>query len=258
MEIGSATGVRPLVEADVEAAYALSTAAGWNQTVDDWGRLLELEPEGCFGIDDNGLAATTTVICHGSALAWVGMVLTRVDCQRRGYARRLVQAALELTDRRGIRCVKLDATDQGRPLYASLGFVDEQPIERWRREARPAEGAMPPVVRDDALDLEAFGADRSAFLRTVALGAARPGRIAYYLGPYVSRSAEEARATIRAIVAGDEGPWFWDLLPGHPHASRIAAELGFERVRRLVRMVRGPQIQRVDSLVYAIGGFEAG
>ncbi len=258
MEVGKSSGVRPLVAADVDAAFALSTAAGWNQTSQDWERVLEIAPEGCFGIDDGGLAATTTLMCHGAALAWVGMVLTRADCQRRGYARALVAAALELADRRGIPCVKLDATDQGRPLYASLGFEDEQPIERWRREATPSTGAMPPVLLDEALDREAFGADRTTFLRTLALGVARPGRIAYYLGPFVSRDPQKAESTIRAIVEGDQGPWFWDLLPEHPHAARIAAGLGFQPVRRLVRMVRGRQNQRNDNLIYAIGGFEAG
>ncbi len=90
------------------------------------------------------------------------------------------------------------------------------------------------------------------------MGVARPGRIAQYFGPYVSRDAEEARSTIQGIVEGDEGPWFWDLLPGNPDAVRIATELGFSCVRRLVRMVRGRQIRRNDDLVYAIGGFEAG
>ena len=33
---------------DVDAAFALSAAEGWNQSADDWRRLLRLEPDGCF------------------------------------------------------------------------------------------------------------------------------------------------------------------------------------------------------------------
>ena len=104
----------------------------------DWERMITLEPLGCFGIEqEHRIVATTTLLTYDRDLAWVGMVLTHADYQRRGYARQLVTAALELAGARGIRSVKLDATDQGRPLYASLGFEDEQPIERWMRHPSP-------------------------------------------------------------------------------------------------------------------------
>ena len=129
---------RFLTVADVDAAMQLSTAAGWNQTPEDWRRIIALEPEGCFGIDVDGqLVATATLLCFGQDLAWVGMVLTHRDHQRKGLARTLMRAAIDTARRRGVRCIKLDATDQGRPLYSSLGFVDEQPIERWRTESIP-------------------------------------------------------------------------------------------------------------------------
>jgi len=154
--------------------------------------------------------------------------------------------------------VKLDATDQGRPLYAALGFRDEQPIERWRREATAAAGSEPDVRVDAALDLEAFGADRSRFLESLNWRMQRPGSRASYLGPCVFSSAAEAQSAIGAIVAGSPGPWFWDLLPSNTDAVRIARQLNFAPLRRLVRMVRGATIQTNDALVYAIGGFEAG
>ena len=104
----------------------------------DWERMITLEPLGCFGIEqDDRIVATTTLLTYGRDLAWVGMVSTHAEYQRRGYARQLVTAALELASAREIRSVKLDATDQGRPLYASLGFTDEQPIERWLRNPAP-------------------------------------------------------------------------------------------------------------------------
>src|SRR5262245_43062166 len=110
--------VHRLTYEDVAAAFELSEAAGWNQTQQDWRRLLALEPEGCFGCECDGrLVATSTLLCHGPELAWLGMVLTHPDYRRRGFAAQLVEAALVLAQRRGIASVKLDATDQGRPLY---------------------------------------------------------------------------------------------------------------------------------------------
>ena len=243
---------RLLTVDDVPEALELSTAAGWNQTADDWRRIIALEPEGCFGIDCDGrLVATATLMCYGTELGWIGMVLTHRDYQRRGYARQLMQATLDLADFRRIRSVKLDATDQGRPLYASMGFEDEQPVERWERPPTP------PV--QESLDRVAFGADRSRLLAALGGGVYRQGTRARYLGPIVARDAASARALIEYALAGAPGePWFWDLLPHNTAAVALAEEFGFTPVRRLVRMVRGERLRGDDTMVYAIAGFEFG
>ena len=259
MDHGDDSRLRALVREDVPAVVELAWNAGWNQAPADWQRMVELEPGGCFCIEAGGqIVATATLLCFGTELAWLGMVLTHRDHQRRGYARRLCEATLEVADARGVRCVKLDATDQGRPLYQSLGFVDEQPIERWRREEVPATTACPRVPFDAALDREAFGADRSRFLASLGWSSNREGYRAHYLGPVVTRDRSYAAKVIPEIVNSVARPWFWDLLPNQEHAAAIAEDLGFTPVRRLTRMVRGRQIERNDSLVYAIGGFEAG
>src|ERR1700735_5353962 len=129
--------LRRLSAEDIAAAAQLSAQAGWNQTEDDWRTLLELSPQGCLAIEVDGhLAATTTLLCYGRRLAWIGMVLTKAEYQRRGFARRLLAHALENGDTMGIATIKLDATDQGEPLYESLGFRSEQEIERWSRPGR--------------------------------------------------------------------------------------------------------------------------
>ncbi|MDQ6708627.1 MAG: GNAT family N-acetyltransferase, partial [Acidobacteriota bacterium] len=122
---------------DIPAALELSSEAGWNQTGRDWRTLLELAPETCFAIECEGtLAATATLLCYGTKLAWVGMVLTRPGYRRRGFATTLLKEALRVADERGIETVKLDATEMGQPLYASFGFEPEQPVQRWWREKR--------------------------------------------------------------------------------------------------------------------------
>src|SRR5579863_3423197 len=126
---------RCLTPADLPGAVDLSTLAGWNQTADDWAMLLDLAPQSCFLIEVEGrVAATCTLVCYGVRLAWLGMVLTRPEHRGRGFARALVQTALDFADRRGVRSVLLDATDMGRPVYRKLGFRDQQDIERWTRD----------------------------------------------------------------------------------------------------------------------------
>ena len=133
----SATTIsRKLRASDIPAAMQLSAEAGWNQTAQDWRLLIELSPEGCLGIEvDGDLATTTTLLCYGKQLAWIGMVLTRGAYRGRGFARRLLTDALALADEMSIETMKLDATDQGQPLYEKLGFRCEQPVERWVRPA---------------------------------------------------------------------------------------------------------------------------
>ncbi|MGH9612936.1 MAG: GNAT family N-acetyltransferase, partial [Bryobacteraceae bacterium] len=148
--------IRSLTAADIPQALELSSIAGWNQTAEDWLMLINLAPESCFAFECDGeIAATTTLICYERRLAWIGMVLTRPPYRRRGFAHALVTHALETADRGGIETVKLDATDQGQPLYESLGFIAEQEVERWSGNGgRPS----PPACTEPARFPESFAA----------------------------------------------------------------------------------------------------
>src|SRR5258708_34868818 len=165
--------IRILQEQDIAIAAELSAEAGWNQPPDDWGLLLRLHPEGCFGIDCDGrLVATATLVCYGAQLGWIGMVLTNSPYRHRGFARTLVLQAIQQADKLGVESLKLDATDQGQPLYESLGFRVEQPVERWWRAGpssldnlRRVAGLLPTAVE---LDLAAHAANRSRMLHLLA------------------------------------------------------------------------------------------
>ena len=54
MQASTAIEIRLLGESDIPAAMQLKEAAGWNQTEEDWRRLLMLEPDGCFGAIKDG------------------------------------------------------------------------------------------------------------------------------------------------------------------------------------------------------------
>lgn len=232
---------------------ALSTAVSWNQVEADWRRMLELEPSGCFAIEADGkVAASATVITYGRELAWIGMVLTLPEYRGRGFATQMMQRCLAYCDARDVRCVKLDATDLGRPVYEKFGFVEEYVVERWKGTLAPA--GRKEFAHDLALDRAAFGADRGALLARI--GFSRAGRVASYAGPVVCRTAEEARE--RILHGGAAGLTFWDLPLVNEEAVKLAGELGFAPARRLWRMRRGPEIEERPDLVYALGGFEYG
>lgn len=271
----SRENLRLLGPADLGGAVELSRLAGWNQTIDDWAMLLRLDPQGCLAIEFEGqIVATTTLLCYGKRLAWIGMVLTRPEYRRRGFARRLMQTTLDRAAELKIESIKLDATADGQPLYVKLGFKTEQVIERWYRDGqstitstRPAPRAVPPSL---AMDHKAFGADRARLLQELAsrnppdstgeaYSFSRNGARCRYLGPCVARDKKSARAVIeRTLQASPESSWYWDMLSSNQNATDLAAEFGFVRQRRLERMVLGDSIARNDQLVYAIAGFELG
>jgi GNAT superfamily N-acetyltransferase len=205
------------------------------------------------------------------------MVLVLPTFRRRGIARALMECCVDYCRRRRIACVKLDATDMGRPLYAALGFEDEQPIERWGLSSCAITAPQPPALASiDAiagLDRDAFGADRRRMLEllldrfpTLAFGdesgyaMGRPGSNAFFVGPAIAHDERTARRNIAGLLAGRQGEAvFWDILPQHEAAANLASSFGFQPLRNLVRMALplSPETGRPER-VWATAGFEYG
>src|SRR5688500_17823494 len=126
--------LRPLTREDLSFADSLRALAGWNQTLADWERFLALEPDGCFLAEWQGVSAgTATTTVYGAELAWIGMVLVHPEYRRRGIGQALLERCIEYLSKRGVRCIKLDATPEGKRVYANLGFQDEWTLTRWER-----------------------------------------------------------------------------------------------------------------------------
>ncbi|MBI3695398.1 MAG: GNAT family N-acetyltransferase [Acidobacteria bacterium] len=266
--------------ADIPAAMRLKEAAGWNQIEQDWANVLAMEPEGCWVEElDGNVVGSTTAVCYGQELAWIGMVLVAPAFRGRGLARGLMEYALRWLEGRGLRQVKLDATDMGRPLYEKLGFRDERLIERWlgwRKEDGPAApgASVLPLLQIAELDRGTFGVDRTRLLGRLlevfpgqgvweaggfVLG--RPGSNAYFLGPCAAADAQTAKRLVQGLVRqAPAKSFFWDLFPDVPAAVEVARELGFERRRQLVRMTLRPEapLRGQPERVFGAAGFEYG
>ena len=120
-----------MTRADIPAGMRLKEIAGWNQTSEDWERFLEAEPEGCFVAEWNGqVAGTVATIIYEHRFAWIGMVLVDPEVRGKGIGTALLLKAIDYLDARRVPCMKLDATPQGKPIYARLGFRIEFEIER--------------------------------------------------------------------------------------------------------------------------------
>ena len=214
--------LRRLRLADAPRCHALTQAVGWGTSLADWERVLRWGGRGCFALEQDGhLIATTTTTSYGRDRAWIGMVITHPDHRGRGYARQLMQMALDYLAARGIRHILLDASEMGRPLYEKLGFKVMYGVEVWTGRAssylgpraRPLRAADLPAVI--ALDADVFGVARERILRRVVadlphlawvddengqitgflLGTDDPDRIT--LGPWTARSPWSAEKLLQ-------------------------------------------------------------
>jgi predicted N-acetyltransferase YhbS len=277
--------VRLLRESDIPAALRLKELAQWNQTENDWLRLLRLEPSGCFcATFDGELVATTTTTIYRPELAWVGMVL--VDPKRRqlGIATRLMKMAIEYLADAGVPTVKLDATPLGCSLYRNLGFKDESLIERWVGIAGSREvtcSSLDTAARRKVLlfDRHAFGADRSKLLEMLiddccvtplvttaadgqltGYGLARPGSADVYVGPLIAASTDEATCLLNGLLSQLSGQRIYiDLNSSFKDGQKILTERGFVKQRDLIRMIYGQESDAGSSpSIFAITGPELG
>ena len=228
------------MRAHIPAALRLCRVAGWNQVYEDWQRLADYEPEGCFvAVNGADVVGTVTTTRYGTALAWIGMMLVDLAYRRRGVGTLLMRQALHSLHDCGVRCIKLDATPEGNLVYQRLGFHVEWEFQRWtwetsrnrRDETMDVQdsGSLTLSLRD--LDREAFGGDRGDYLtrlgqvsrvatRDDGFGMLRPGFLASYLGPVTANSLATARSIIDELLNDLHGVVFWDIPRPQPAGPR--------------------------------------
>ena len=251
---------------DVPAGLRLCRLAGWNQRAEDWQALLA---NGLFrvAVRDATIVGSGGAVVYGRQLAWVAMILVDPDERRQGIATRLMQDVLARLG--SVAVVGLDATPQGAPVYAGLGFTDrggfarmERPAdaEPVRREHEPT-GPRPLTSADlvalAARDHSVFGADRSALLAW-ARGQApeyawrigmqeepsgyvlgRRGHRTEHLGPLVANDEDTAARLLAAVLAATPGRAFTIDIPDRPAWRERLHALGFREQRPFRRMILG-------------------
>ena len=283
-----------LTERDIDAGLALSDAAGWNQTGDDWA--LFIRHGRAIGLRDGAgrWLATAAALPYGDECGWISMVLVAEPWRHRGLASRLLDDCVDHLRGAGIVPV-LDATPAGAAVYRRLGFVPGFEIDRWERAAlspsqpatadAPSAGAPRPASLADvdallALDRAATGGLDRRFLLSGFLSrpetrawqaedgdgfvVARAGRRATQIGPLAARDADQAAAlldtAIAAVMADDAGrAIFLDLPRAHRSLAERIERQGFVRQRSFVRMSLGATgAPRLGAGLFVLAGPEFG
>lgn len=281
--------LRRMTVGDVALGMRLKEAAGWNQTPQDWRMLLEVGFGRVASVGGTDVG-TATVVPYagwegGPGFSWIGMVLVAPAYRRRGIGTRLLEAAVAAAEPYG--AVGLDATPQGRPIYARMGFVAYDGLVRMRRPVAPLvpvlpetcepvrRATLPDLVQWDAPD---FGAERGAVLRALvhrapayAFSLWRAGTLVGYvmgrsgsddeqLGPLVAEDETAAEALLSAALRACAGrSVIVDVPVGQKAWARWLTSLGFIRQRPFTRMVMGTSTPLGNiGKQFAIAGPEIG
>lgn len=281
--------IRQLTEQDVPFAMRMVETAGWNQIPPDWSRLLRTSPNGCFLAEWDGQpVGTGAAVRYGTDCAWIGMVLVDPQMRRRGIGGGLIAHCLAHLKSLGVRTIKLDATDQGRPVYLKQGFVDEYGVVRYVGELNPADApdanctieplTDPRQLAIAAMDRRAFGADRSGLLavlteqqpdlalvairdgQAIGYGLARPGRLHGYIGPVVAERTDVAQVLVAQLARRlDQPTVLVDTTTLNEPWCRWLEMSGLAVQRRLMRMYLGTNDTPGDPrLVHTLSAFETG
>lgn len=263
--------IRRLTLEDLDAAFALSSTAGWNQRLDDWRMLMTIAPAGSFAALAEGRIVGTSIGIDYGGFGWIAMMLVDPAYRGRGLGRRLLESAMNAIP--ADRPVRLDATPMGRPLYERYGFVDESRLTRFVADAsaRGAQSAataghlMPPDLDDLADDdREIFGGDRRAVLawsladapayarvvrgerREYCLG--RCGRLFDQVGPVVALDDDGASTLVSsAVAAARDRAVVVDALDANSRFTDWLRAGGFRAERPLFRMRRPPAGHVTDA-----------
>lgn len=147
--------------------------------------------------------------------AWIGFMAVKPELRGKGIGRAIMDRLMAEARSFGIKTLRLDATNWGKPLYLSYGFREEYPVRLYdllptvsADRVGPMDvnvsRALPQWCLD--MDREAFGDDRGPLLRCLVESGAKvltAGSKGYGIlwkkkvGPIVAESVDAARAIAR-------------------------------------------------------------
>jgi ribosomal protein S18 acetylase RimI-like enzyme len=242
----------------LDGALRLSRAVGWPHRLEDWQMSLALSEGRAMVTESGDVVGTIFLTPFGTDAATISLVIVDERMRGRGLGRKLMQAALDLA---GTRPLRLTATEDGQPLYQSLGFEAVGMIVQQQgavagvaapTNVLPAHPTDLPAIVE--LDRAAFGADRQGLLGYIAnvgefIVIERAGRVVAFagirafgrgevIGPLVAEDAADARDLLAYAFASRTGKF---VRVDHPSDTGLAdwlTSLGLVNVGGGVAMQR--------------------
>jgi GNAT superfamily N-acetyltransferase len=213
-----------MTTAHLSGAVELSRQVGWPHRHEDW-ELVHSISQGIVALDRERVVATIMMTPYGDDAATINMVIVDASTRDRGLGRKMMEEALT---RAGTRTCYLVATQEGLPLYQSLGFARTGEVLQHQNEACHVDAPDNVLWSESGdhaclvtLDHVAYGHERSALMRVLrerakfavireenavqAFAAIREFGRGLVIGPVVARHDIEAKALIDFLLAHHQG-----------------------------------------------------
>ena len=281
MSLPAELSIRDATTEDLPAIAALREAVGWG--VHEWAlRAVIGQPHARCVLAVDGAGSPVGVgsgIAYGP-LGFVGNMIVAESHRRRGVGSAILEAVTSFLEAAGCRRLELNATSEGRPLYARHGFetIGISATARIPRQvglAQHGDVHVRDATTDDlagllAYDRPRFGGDRSPLLALLLadsqgrpIFAERDGEIAGYaclrtdpprIGPFLADEPFIAEALLgRAFASAPAVTELrLNLPPNNAPGAAWLRTLGVEVEPWDGRMGRGPRISRRDDTVYGM------
>jgi len=278
--------IRAMVSKDFDFAQYLTETVGWNNSINDFERLLYYGPDGCFVAEQNGEPVGIVTTTTYGKLAWVGCLIVLEHYRGKGVGSELMKHAIHYLKTKGTETIRLDAASKAIPLYKRLGFKREYDSLRFIGTGK--ELTCPKVNKMENGDLESvvhfdarfFGANRKRVLRRVHKDfrdmcfvsftdkkmagyiMAKRGLNETKIGPWMCdpKQTEIAEELLKAILNEANGMKVWVGVPsGNKKAVDILRKHGFVDQTPSIRMYYGElDYAGVVNGIFGIGAPEKG
>jgi GNAT superfamily N-acetyltransferase len=272
---------------DLEPAVASVLAGGWGDRRAWFGFALEHPRCDPIVAVDGGTIVGTGAGTRNGPVGWVGTIFVAPERRREGLGTALTVRVCDVLEAAGCRTLLLVASDQGRPVYERLGFVEDA----WYRilEAPGMGGGADLGPDDGIIRLRPFGADdvaEAAALDRLATGEDRahllvafatvPGGLTLR-GPdgamrgFVVRAPCGGGATV-ALTAGDAAVLLEarrrssdpgravraGLVESNAEGRRLLLAGGWQDAYRVIRMRRGAPVDWQPERIWGQFNFALG
>jgi len=258
--------IRCMRPSDFDFAARLSNMENWDNSTDDFRRILRIQPRGSFvATEKKRKVGILTTISYGR-LGWIGNVVVSERYRKLGIGSWLVKHAILYLRKKGARTIGLFSYKRNLPFYQRLGFKRDASYLRFVGNGRALNSEGPRSIdskdfeRILAFDRKGFRHRRDGLLRELlrrfkdsSFVTMRNGGVLGYLvgknydttceiGPWLCSREETsiAASLLRAVLSTSIGKSVEITVPsGNRQALGLLRNYGFEDQGSVVRMYYG-------------------